>query len=304
MNNNKKKAWYYWRNKKDNKWYILALVNGKGACSLRQWNAQTGLFKEVLYEKGDFQDKFAEYLKPPSIHLELSRQPNLIKECGKKLPEWVLKEIKNQVSHLDVSFIITKGDWLFGKLKRYTPLELVRRRWPAVRNYDFTDKWVLGNTVLAFVLLSISYPSGVKLWEWPILIYAAWRTLSILVYLINVVLFDPYRKSIDNKPYFLLSSRRSVIHVILNYLEILVWFAIFYRNFNCCFNERVIQLNTFSGSFYHSVVTMSTLGYGDITPDTTIGICLIIAQTLIGLFMILLVLARFMSMLYKPKSIE
>jgi hypothetical protein len=42
---------------------------------------------------------------------------------------------------------------------------------------------------------------------------------------------------------------------------------------------------------------MTTLGYGDITPITAWGGFLVIAQTLIGLFMVVLVLTFFVSLL-------
>lgn len=64
------------------------------------------------------------------------------------------------------------------------------------------------------------------------------------------------------------------------------------------------MLNTFISSLYFSIITMSTLGYGDITPLEPFGQILSIAQTLIGIIMALLVIARFVSMLPKPLTIK
>ena len=90
---NDKKPWYYWQDQ-DNKWYILTFRNGKGGCSLRRWEAEDGKFLEKKYKSGNYQEQFAEYLKTAQP-LCLSRQPNLERDCNKRLPEWILDELKS-----------------------------------------------------------------------------------------------------------------------------------------------------------------------------------------------------------------
>ena len=101
------KAWYYWRNPDDKKWYILAFVNAQRSCSLRRWEAKKGDFLDKQYQGDDWQDVFIEYLHATSFRLHLSHQPNLEKDCKPTLPIWVLSEIRDQVTRLNISLSLT-----------------------------------------------------------------------------------------------------------------------------------------------------------------------------------------------------
>jgi len=117
---------------------------------------------------------------------------------------------------------------------------------------------------------------------------------EIITYQINVLLFS---KTLGG-------YRRLVILLINNALEISIWFAIFYRNFDYLFKSKYIQLNSFLGSIYYSLITMSTLGYGDIVPKNYYALYITIPQTLIGLFVAIVILARFISLIPKPATID
>jgi len=92
------KAWYYWEDE-DNRGYVLAFVNGKGSCSLRRFDAESGEKLERLYRKGNFQVQFAEYIKA-TYRLHLSHQPNLERDCKRRLPMWVLSELRPQIDNI------------------------------------------------------------------------------------------------------------------------------------------------------------------------------------------------------------
>jgi hypothetical protein len=98
------KAWYFWCNSDERKWYVLAFVNGRGSCSLRRWEAKSGesLPKQVV-KGSDWQDEFAEYLYGTSFRVHLRRKPNLEKNCKSRLPPEILSEIKEQVTELHIS---------------------------------------------------------------------------------------------------------------------------------------------------------------------------------------------------------
>jgi len=103
------KCWRYSRNpddKNDKKWYVLAFVNGKGACSLTRFEAADGKHLETLYEKGAFQDNFAEWLNPVSFLLRFSHPINLVKARKEGLSAWALSEIKKQVIELTTSSLL------------------------------------------------------------------------------------------------------------------------------------------------------------------------------------------------------
>lgn len=96
------KPWYYWQDR-DNRVYILALRNGMGSCSLRRFDAENGeQLKRLPNQKGNYQDKFAEYLRTAQP-LCLSHQPNLVRDCKERLPEWVMVELREQISNYRIS---------------------------------------------------------------------------------------------------------------------------------------------------------------------------------------------------------
>jgi hypothetical protein len=167
------------------------------------------------------------------------------------------------------------------------------------RNKAFIDTWAVGNFLLSILCLTVIPPYK----NIPI-IYGCVRIFEIIIVQINLFLFDQFRAATQKRPYFVTSFRRTVLLLIHNYLEIMIWFALFYHTFYYLFDARNICLNTVLGSFYFSLVTMTTLGYGDIIPKTQWGTLIVIIQTLIGIFMALLLLARFVAILPKPKSMD
>jgi hypothetical protein len=169
---------------------------------------------------------------------------------------------------------------------------------PLKRNKGFIDIWAVGNFCLSISCL-ILIPVNPF-----ILIYGCLRLVEVIIVQINLLLFDQFRAAREKWPYFVTSFRRTVLLLVHNYLEIIVWFAIVYHTFCCLFETKNICLNTIWGSLYFSLVTMTTLGYGDIAFKSDWGIAIVIIQVLIGIFMALLLLARFIALLPKPKSTD
>lgn len=208
------------------------------------------------------------------------------------------------------SFILRLWSKVFDGLGWVSPFRLVCVLVPRTKgSYGFVDAWVLGNlavSVLCWWVLSIPQFCWWKMIL--ILSYPGIRVFEIVIYQINVLLFNEWRegrklrsypewRARRARPYPWLDVRRLVLLVLHNYIEILFWFALFYRNFACLFHSEHIRLDSLMGSLYFSVVTMSTLGYGDIVPkDTFWGLFLIVIQTSIGIFIALLMLARFISL--------
>lgn len=90
----RKKAWYYV--KVSDRGYFLAMVNMKGSCSMRTFDAETGKFLGKRYAHGDFQEQFTGFLQGAE-EVTVDRQPNLDLECRDQLPETVLSYLKAQV---------------------------------------------------------------------------------------------------------------------------------------------------------------------------------------------------------------
>ena len=94
----RKKAWFY-RRDDDGHNYFLAFVNAKGSCSMRTWDAASGIFIGKQYQAGEWQQMFSDYLNG-AIQLTLCAQPNLERDCNPRLPERVLSELRKQIANV------------------------------------------------------------------------------------------------------------------------------------------------------------------------------------------------------------
>jgi len=94
-----------------------------------------------------------------------------------------------------------------------------------------------------------------------------------------------------------------VILLVQNYVEVVFWFAFFYRTFSYLFAPGAVSLDSFWGAIYYSLRTMTTFG-GDLTPNQTGGVILIVAHTAVALIMVILVLASFVSYVPKPETLD
>lgn len=90
MSERRDKCWRYSRNpedKNDNKWFVLAFVNGKGRCSLTHFEAVNGKpTGKVLKGKGNYQDNFDKWLHPVSFPLYFSPNIDIVKARKEGLP--------------------------------------------------------------------------------------------------------------------------------------------------------------------------------------------------------------------------
>ena len=90
------KAWFYRKDEKG-RGIILAVVNAKGSCSLRTFDAQRGNRLGKLYRTGGYQQQFADLIEG-AIELTVSSQPNLERDCKERIPEDVLAYLRKQIS--------------------------------------------------------------------------------------------------------------------------------------------------------------------------------------------------------------
>jgi hypothetical protein len=93
----KKKGWFF--SQSGNRPAILAFVNAKGSSSVRSYDVQTGIFLGKTYRSGDYQDSFSDLVKG-AVELTIDSQPNLERDCKERLPDRVLKYLKNQISEI------------------------------------------------------------------------------------------------------------------------------------------------------------------------------------------------------------
>lgn len=200
------------------------------------------------------------------------------------------------------SFIINFWNKIFGVLKWISPFELLNAICPTLVTWKFVDAWVVVNNFLALFSIWIPNVSDLSLWKLFFVIWGGVRVFEIFVYHVkSYLLFD---HAIPPGPrYGYLSYRRSLLLSLHNYLEIALWYSLFYRC-GIKFDDQFNILESSLGSFYYSIVTMTTLGYGDITPLGPGGWMLVVSQTMLGIFMALIVFARIISNLPMPPSIK
>ena len=164
-----------------------------------------------------------------------------------------------------------------------------------LRRYDRSECCATAGIVVGLMILFLSWLVPYGLW-WTNLIrialstFALWWAMGAFFYPLKVVLVDIPTGS------ELKSPRRSIILLFFNYIEITIHFASVYLlslsiGYSGCLNPITSPLV----SVYFSIVTITTLGYGDIHPISWIGSALVSIEVLVGIALIVTALARFIS---------
>jgi GNAT superfamily N-acetyltransferase len=198
------------------------------------------------------------------------------------------------------SFIVELWSKILRALRWASPSYILETYIPSLRrNFAFVDAWALGNFVISVIALKSSTAPQIQWWEAALVFWAFVRIYETVVHQANVVLFDRYRALQVGQVHCVYSIERLVILAIQNYFEIIFWFAVVYRNFDFLFHihNQAVNLDTFWGSLYLSLTTMTLLGTGEISPGRTEALIILILQTIIGLFMALVIISRFVALL-------
>jgi hypothetical protein len=185
---------------------------------------------------------------------------------------------------------------LFHWLRRFSAFTIVRHFIPDKHYHVFVDCYLLAHLTIAVLCFSVLPAGRFNLVTVLLLAYGAWRCFELIVLHVNQVLFDEYRVLRDGLPVDDLNYRRLVLSIIHNYVELLFWFAFFYRQLAFHFSRQHPLEDPWT-ALYFSVVTQATVGYGDVTPTDWIGRALVIAQVALGIFLVIAVLARWMSIM-------
>jgi hypothetical protein len=197
------------------------------------------------------------------------------------------------------SFTIKLWDSIFYGLEQITVFELLRRFIKPLQGssrYFFVDIWVHGNLLLSILVLLLWCCPCVFWFSVVVLIYAALRVYEILIYQVNVIIFGKARaKRTGIKPLF--APLRSVLSLLLNYLEVILWYDVFYLQFNWAFSDGSVKLATYDQAFGVSLSRMTYSGIAEVMPLETLGYVLLHSQAAIGLFMTVFVLGWAISLL-------
>ncbi|WAM33046.1 hypothetical protein [Caldicellulosiruptor morganii] len=175
--------------------------------------------------------------------------------------------------------------------------------------YFLVDAWVLGNLLFSFLAVVATYyiNSCFKIIFWIILTYGVLRVFEIIVYQVNVLFFDRIRAKKNNQKYSIKSVTRTVILLLHNFVEIMLWYS-----------AMMICLLKIGGNFPDNssiwdfiranILNVAIFNADEIEQiaggrNSTI-VNLIFFENITGLFMTLLCLARFINLLPPVESEE
>ena len=157
---------------------------------------------------------------------------------------------------------------------------------------QFIEIWVLGRLLTLLLILFFH----VKIYTCHVFIqvifkiFVIWIIASSLLCPLRILFVDRYTK----KPWKPHSFNRSLILLLVNYLEIVTGFAYMYVHYglvghSSCSNPITNTLE----ALYFSMVTITTLGYGDIHPFSSWGYVCSIIEPLMGIILLVVVIGLF-----------
>jgi hypothetical protein len=209
------------------------------------------------------------------------------------------------------SRIVSVWAWIFGILGHLSLFALIRKLAPKARkSYLFVEVYVTTMTFLSIITLAVATwrraePVNVLLISAAA--FGAYRIYEIIVYQVNVLLFDEYRAKKNGQPYYVRGYRRIVLLLLHNYLEVVCWFGVGYMYFvragDIVFEHGIEHLNFFR-VFRESLLLMFSFNADEASPQTSIGVIAFSVHAIVGLFMTLMVFARFLSVLPPPKTMD
>jgi hypothetical protein len=166
-----------------------------------------------------------------------------------------------------------------------------------VSSYLFPEIWVVGHLLLGIVCYILVSQVDMKGWDWVLCAYALLHSFEILIYQLNVLLFDPIRNNTAN--YKIKSATRTIILLLINMMEYIIWFAVVYLG--CYDLYGLITPNC--SMILESFLTLSNIADPRDVHEPVVMVFASI-ESVIGLFMNILCLARFIAMIPPVQTID
>jgi hypothetical protein len=212
------------------------------------------------------------------------------------------------------SITVEFWSWVFEKLRFvsfFKIVECVSEKVAKPQNkhqymYSVVDVWVLFNLFFAFISIFIVKYFDLAYFVYIFIFYGAIRVFEIIVYQINVLLFDQYRSWKKGESYKIRGYRRMVVNLLCNFVEIVFWFSVSYvcfltNHFTQEHDPSLLQvmLTSFSyttGFGIHDLLSLPKL--------SSLGTSILYFQSIAGLVMTLISIARFIALLPPIESVE
>jgi len=145
-----------------------------------------------------------------------------------------------------------------------------------------------------YILVKVALPIVILWNHWQ---HQHWIVGIMIYVLLETVLYIPtliFASDLISRPR---SYKRSILLLFLNYLEIIFAYAVLYSCGNYLNKPFADNLD----AIYFSIITSSSIGFGDFHPITPIGKILVSTQALLFLFFVVLFL-NFFSTQIKSKG--
>lgn len=124
-----------------------------------------------------------------------------------------------------------------------------------------------------------------------LLVIVTYRIIDGLNYRLSIVFVDRYKRD-----WGLRSLNRSLILLLFNFFEIIIEFAILYlATDSIVYSNSKEIITTPLEALYFSTITITTSGYGDMMPISSLGQKLALLEPLLGLILIILVIGVFLT---------
>lgn len=203
------------------------------------------------------------------------------------------------------SFIVQIWAWIFNVLRLFSLFTLLRALFPRLRqkeiSYAFVEAWVLGNTLLAMAAAFFSRANLPMLPIGCLLIYGNLRVFEIVVYQVNVLFFDEWRCTRKGENYALRGYRRMMILLLHNYAEVVLWLVAALLNFHR-WSWLALDDPSLSATFRSALVSMVAFSIDGVRPLTEKANAFLTVQSVVGIFMTVLALVRFLSLIPSPET--
>jgi len=144
--------------------------------------------------------------------------------------------------------------------------------------------------VVWFLILLAILIFNAYLATWLAMLLVCYRLVDGLNYRLCMIFVDRYKKD-----WGLRSLNQSLVLLFINYLEIIVGFATLYLLTDSVGYNIGVPLSSRLDALYFSVITITTLGYGDIKPIVEVGKWLCLTETVMGFILIVLVVGSFLT---------
>lgn len=171
---------------------------------------------------------------------------------------------------------------------------------PFVNSYLFSELWVTCAILCGLLFYTLMTNGSVPDWlRVTFICLALLRAFEIIIYHVNVLLFDPIRAEKNGQKYAIKSPTRMLLLLMINMAEYMLCFSIVFL----FFSPDVLTATTWQ-SFAYSASAFLNLDVPEIgkLPNTILHLAHI--ESIIGVLMNIICIARFISMLPSVRTIE